>query len=87
MFYTDGFVRLTLTNVTDSSVIAYGGVELSNVSQVQFSVPISGRFTIGASKTLAFTYKCSDAISGVGLGNAASFGTEIYGNFELRKVA
>lgn len=77
--------QLIWYNVTDASTVFRG---LSNGSTNNVKVPafVSGRFTISGTKVFELRHRCQTTASN-GFGGPNSFGTEIYADVKIWKVA
>jgi hypothetical protein len=76
-----------LQNITDSLTVLYGTSEMINSTDYgQTRSFITGRFTIGASKTFEIDHQCLVTRATAGFGNANTFGNiQIWTNVELWK--
>lgn len=88
-FYITNYSQARLYNKTDSVVIRPGnGVFSDSSGNNNFPAShVSGRFTIAASKTIRLEYQVSTTGTTTGQGAPTSFGTEVYAQIELTKVA
>jgi hypothetical protein len=79
-------VQLRLYNATDSSVIQLSTNGYTNPAGGT-SVPadIDGYFTLSGSKAIELQYRVNTGAATYGLGIAASWGTEVYGNLMFVK--
>ena len=80
--------RTKLRNITDSSDTLIGSTEFTSVNfEGYLGSQLSGRFTIGATKTFEFQQRVQTSNS-QGLGIASGFSlTEVYANVMIWKVA
>ena len=76
--------KLRLQNITDVTTIIMGN-NTDSAAGTAALAQINGRFTIAASKVLELQHRCTATVATNGLGNADSFGTEIYASIEFWK--
>jgi hypothetical protein len=77
-----------LYNITDTSLILTGTTASADEGGNGFSHSIvQGRFTLGGTKSLELQHRCSTTRGTNGLGVACSFGTEVYSEVMIWKIA
>jgi len=77
-----------LRNVTDSTTLCIGLTMYANASNnVGNAAKVTGIFTLAATKVIELQHQCGSTKSGTGFGTPASFGTEVYSDIQIRKVA
>lgn len=76
-----------LFNVTDSAVILIGTTAYAVAASVGAISVIMGQFTLASSKALSIQYQVNSTVATNGHGFPASFGSEIYDQIELFKIA
>lgn len=59
----------------------------ANGSTINGLARLSGRFTLAATSILELRHRCGSTQATTGFGAATSFGTEIYADVEIRRVA
>lgn len=82
--------QLRLYNSTDASAVLTGvNARASNASVVTSgnTATLRGRFTIAAQKVLELQHRCNVSQATTGFGHATSWGTEIYADALIYKVA
>ena len=81
--------RIRLRNTTDSSNAAISNTGNAGASAHNVYLPMTGRFTITASKAFELQYFVETTVSTTGLGedDAITAGTERYVSVELRKIS
>jgi hypothetical protein len=72
-------------NVTDSSVIALGSSAFTG-GAANHSI-VSGMIVTAGAKTIRLEHRCRDTQATWGLGVAGSFGTEVYAELSITKIA
>lgn len=87
-FYRGDASQIRLYNATDASAILVGTNTGSVNSAVNATVrsQVNGVFTIGASKALEIQYRVGTSKTNDGLGQATSWGTEVYAVVELWRL-
>lgn len=87
-FVLTGFSSTRLQNITDGSTILNGTPATSNLTNTN-SIPsfLKGIFTIAATKTIEYQYQTANTQATNGLGQAVSFGTEVFAIIEFTKVS
>jgi hypothetical protein len=88
-FYNNiDYVKVKLRNITDSSDTIIGTGTYMYVADTSWSEQwIIGRFTISAQKTFELQYRCGTGINNTGLGHHTTYGTEVYSDCQIWKVA
>ena len=77
-----------LRNVTDSTTLCIGLTMYANASNnVGNAAKVTGIFTLAATKVIELQHQCGSTKSSTGFGTPASFGTEVYSDIQIRKVA
>jgi len=78
-----------LFNHTDSSVIAYGTTGWAyKTAGVHYESMIVAKFTLAATKTLKFEYRCESTQAGTGLGTDCGIGVDnIWSQVKITKVS
>jgi hypothetical protein len=77
-FYRALEVQLRLFDVTENALILTGINNYVGNIDAGLYTSLSGFFVVGSGKSLAIQYRCNNAVTGIGLGLANSFGNEIY---------
>lgn len=86
--YKTGSHKAKLRNVTDTSDVLLGSSEYSDSgNNIQTRATVAGRFTIAAAKTFEIQHQAASTRATDGFGFAASFGTEIYAEVLIWRVA
>jgi hypothetical protein len=89
--YNCGEHAIKWYNVTDTTdtIVGSAAFTLSSDAGVKITTDsvLSGRFTIGAQKTFELQHRCSDTSSTNGLGRGLSFGTCVFAEALIWKVA
>lgn len=81
--------QIKIYNTTDASDVIIGQVANAIDNGGNYSgatAVLLGYFTVAASKALELQYRIENTTATVGLGNATSWGTEVYAQVMLRKV-
>ena len=87
-FFFVGSVQTRLYNVTDSASLLIGEQMYSGGSGTAGArTLLTGRFTLSGTKTVAFQYQSTLTRASDGLGLATSFGTEVYNDLMIWKIA
>lgn len=77
-----------LRDITNSATLLTGQALIAQTGISQdFNSIIMGQFTIAGSTVIELQYQVQTTISTSGLGNACSFGSEVYAQIEFLKVA
>jgi hypothetical protein len=80
--------QLRIQNITDGTTVIVGQTILaSDANGVFNTASLRGRFTIASSKAFELQHRCGTTRSTNGFGSASSWGTEVYAEVVLRKVA
>ena len=79
-------VQLRLQNITDAST-TLTGIGLDDGDAAGGMSPLRGRFTIAAQKVFEIQHRCGAGQTTNGFGDAGSFGTEVYSDICIWKVA
>ncbi|TGE04621.1 hypothetical protein [Hymenobacter fodinae] len=81
--------RAKLYNVTDGADVLVGQAAYSGAASgyATSNSNVNGRFTINAQKVFEIRHRCSGGQINIGYGIAGAFGTEVYTDVEIRKVA
>lgn len=87
--YRPGTFQARLYDVTNSTVLALGVILWSNNASTYAGLEARafGRFTLAATANVELQYRVSASLAGAGLGFAAGWGTEVYAEAQVRKLA
>jgi hypothetical protein len=81
--------QVRLYNYSDSASVIIGHSRLATADNGAPDVlcSVAGEFTIASSKTFELQHRCGTTQSSNGFGRATSWGTEVYSEVILEKVA
>jgi hypothetical protein len=86
-FVSSGQAKLRLRDVDSGTTLVVGESEYVTTAPTGDSVPIDGRFTVGAGVTLELQYQVAAGRSTDGLGTASGFGeSEVYAHLRFTEV-
>lgn len=86
--YEAGGHQARLYNVTDASYTIIGGNEVNGADRIGSTrALVAGRFTIASTKVFELRHRVSATQSSNGYGVALGFGTEVYADVIIRKIA
>lgn len=75
-------------NITDTSLILTGtAAYAADAFDVLNHSFVQGRFTLGGTKNIELQHRSENSQSNTGLGRAGSFGTEVYSDIMIWKIA
>ena len=80
--------QLRVRNVTDSATLLTGTIVRSaSADNSVLSSGVYGRFTLSGTKAIELQHQCSLSGASDGFGQAGSFGTEVYSDLRVWKIA
>lgn len=81
--------QLRLRNTTDSTDLVLGSNALTNsgIGQMVTDSHLEGRFTLAGTKNVELQHRCGTTLVGSGFGTANGWGTEIYAQVWIWKIA
>jgi hypothetical protein len=86
-FYGDNaYVKVKLRNTSDSTDTLLGSNSYNGASIIN-DYWVIGRFTIASSKNFELQYRIGQSTANEGLGHPATYGTEVYSDVQIWKVA
>lgn len=80
-------VKLRAVNSTDNTDLVLGSNQYGFTTGASVNSILKGTFTLAGTKNVGIDYRCGSTQSNTGLGQAQSFGTEVYTTVRIWKVA